>query len=125
MPASYDVVLIRPPVIHDFRRRPIFPGALGPSTAAVQFTKVPIGILIFQSFEFTIDQKEKYGFYSSSEAGFERVRLEMDRAIVKEADAVAKLENPRERTFRIVTMRKNLDKFLATRRLNIPEESNA
>ena len=37
--------MIHPPAIYDFRRKPIFPGALGPSVEIVQFTKVPIGML--------------------------------------------------------------------------------
>ncbi|MCL5736960.1 MAG: cobalamin-dependent protein [Actinobacteria bacterium] len=44
MPA-YDVILIHPPAVYDFRRRPIFPGALGRSVEKVQFNKVPIGML--------------------------------------------------------------------------------
>jgi len=43
--AGHDIVLIHPPAIYDFRSRPIFPGALGRTVAAVQFNKVPIGML--------------------------------------------------------------------------------
>jgi B12-binding domain/radical SAM domain protein len=76
---------------------------------------------IFQSREFTIDQKEIYGFYKESQAGYERVLLEMDRAIVQEIDRLMTLKNPRERDFRIVSIRKNLDNFIATRKLDFPE----
>jgi B12-binding domain/radical SAM domain protein len=44
MPA-YDVVLIHPPAVYDFRQKPIFPGALGRTMASVQFNKVPVGML--------------------------------------------------------------------------------
>ena len=33
------------PAVYDFRKRPLFSGALGSSIEAVQFTKVPIGLL--------------------------------------------------------------------------------
>jgi len=42
---QYDVVLIHPPAIYDFRERVVFPGALGGSVEQVQFDKVPIGML--------------------------------------------------------------------------------
>jgi B12-binding domain/radical SAM domain protein len=42
---SYDVILIHPPAIYDFRKKPLFPGALGSSIESVQFIKVAIGIL--------------------------------------------------------------------------------
>jgi B12-binding domain/radical SAM domain protein len=83
--------------------------------------KAAIVDLIQQSVEFTIDQKEKYGYYSDSEAGFHRVLLEMDRAIVQEMDRIMKLDNPRERHFRIVSIRKNLDDFLRTRQLDVSD----
>lgn len=41
----YDVILIHPPAVYDFRTKPIFPGAMGSSVEQVQFTKVPIGML--------------------------------------------------------------------------------
>lgn len=41
----YDVILIHPPAVYDFREKPIFPGALGRDMATVQFNKVPIGML--------------------------------------------------------------------------------
>lgn len=44
MPA-YDIVLIHPPAVYDFREKPIFPGALGRTMASVQFNKVPVGML--------------------------------------------------------------------------------
>jgi len=42
---GYDVILIHPPAVYDFRRKPIFPGALGRTVEGVQFAKVPIGML--------------------------------------------------------------------------------
>ena len=81
--------------------------------------------MILQSMEFTIDQKEKFGFYTSSQAGFERVRVEMDRAICREIDRLMTIENPKEKQFRIVSIRKNLDTFLLTRKLDIPDEGDA
>ena len=43
--SHYDVILIHPPAIYDFRKKTIFPGALGSSVEQIQFTKVPIGLL--------------------------------------------------------------------------------
>jgi B12-binding domain/radical SAM domain protein len=43
--ATYDLVLIHPPAVYDFREKPVFPGALGRTMASVQFNKVPIGML--------------------------------------------------------------------------------
>jgi len=42
---NYDVVIIHPPAVYDFRKKPLFPGALGASVEQVQFNKVPIGML--------------------------------------------------------------------------------
>jgi B12-binding domain/radical SAM domain protein len=43
--SSYDVILIHPPAIYDFRKKTLFPGAFGSSVEQIQFTKVPIGML--------------------------------------------------------------------------------
>jgi B12-binding domain/radical SAM domain protein len=43
--SSYDVILIHPPAIYDFRTRPIFHGPLGASVEQIQFNKVPIGMI--------------------------------------------------------------------------------
>lgn len=42
---QYDLVLLHPPAVCDFRRKAIFPGAMGTTAEQVQFTKVPIGML--------------------------------------------------------------------------------
>jgi len=42
---GYDVILIHPPAIYDFRKKPLFPGALGASAEHIQFIKVSIGML--------------------------------------------------------------------------------
>lgn len=42
---DYDVILVHPPAIYDFRKITIFPGTLGISIADIQFNKVSIGIL--------------------------------------------------------------------------------
>jgi len=42
---DYDVILIHPPAIYDFRKKPLFSGALGPTVERVQFIKVPLGML--------------------------------------------------------------------------------
>ncbi len=42
---GYDVVLIHPPTIYDFRTKPIFPGVLGHSVEHSQLIKVPLGML--------------------------------------------------------------------------------
>jgi B12-binding domain/radical SAM domain protein len=42
---NYDVIFIHPPAIFDFRKRALFPGAMGSTVEGVQFTKVPIGLL--------------------------------------------------------------------------------
>jgi hypothetical protein len=85
--------------------------------------KAAIVEMIQQSVEFTIDQNEKYGFYNSLEAGFKRILLEMDRVIVAEMDRLKTLENPRERNYRVISMRRNLDNFLLTRQL--PEQDTS
>ncbi|GFE57351.1 B12-binding domain-containing radical SAM protein [Geobacter sp. AOG1] len=43
--SSHDVIIIHPPAVYDFRKKPLFPGALGASVEQVQFNKVPIGML--------------------------------------------------------------------------------
>jgi B12-binding domain/radical SAM domain protein len=43
--SKYDVILIHPPAIYDFRKKTFFTGALGSSVEQIQFTKVPIGML--------------------------------------------------------------------------------
>jgi B12-binding domain/radical SAM domain protein len=78
---------------------------------------------IHRTLDFTINQKEAFGFLDENQAGFERVLLEMDRAIVSEMDNLMKIRNKRERDFRIISIRKNLDSFLATRKLDIPDEA--
>jgi radical SAM superfamily enzyme YgiQ (UPF0313 family) len=42
---DYDVLLIHPPAVYDFRTRTLFPGPMGVTEAQAQFTKVPIGML--------------------------------------------------------------------------------
>lgn len=71
--------------------------------------------LICLSQEFTIDQREQYGFFSAPEAHYERCRVEADRVIVKEIDEILKIENPREKQLRIIAIRKNLDQLEKTR----------
>lgn len=70
---------------------------------------------VLRSIEFTIDQREKYGFYSAYEAHYERCLLEADRVIGQEMDNLEKLENPREKQARIVAMRRNMDQLEKTR----------
>jgi len=47
---NYDVVLIHPPTIYDFRKQPLFPGPLGPSVEKIQFIKVPIGMVCIANY---------------------------------------------------------------------------
>lgn len=42
---NYDVIIIHPPAVYDFRKKTLFPGALGSSVEQVQYNKVPIGML--------------------------------------------------------------------------------
>jgi B12-binding domain/radical SAM domain protein len=42
---DYDVILIHPPAVYDFRKKTIFPSAMGFTVEQIQFTKVPIGLL--------------------------------------------------------------------------------
>jgi B12-binding domain/radical SAM domain protein len=42
---KYDVILLHPPVIYDFRRTPLFTGALGDTGDSIQLVKVPVGML--------------------------------------------------------------------------------
>jgi B12-binding domain/radical SAM domain protein len=41
----YDAVLIHPPAIYDFRKKPLFSGALGSTVERIQLIKVPLGML--------------------------------------------------------------------------------
>lgn len=77
--------------------------------------------MIFQSTEFTIDQREKHGFFGPQEAYYEKCKVEADRVIVKEMDNIMKLKNPKEREFRIVSMRKNLDNLEKQRMVFLDE----
>ncbi|MDD4924200.1 MAG: cobalamin-dependent protein [Dehalococcoidales bacterium] len=47
---NYDVVLIHPPAVYDFRKQPLFPGPLGPSVEKIQFIKVPIGMICIANY---------------------------------------------------------------------------
>jgi B12-binding domain/radical SAM domain protein len=67
--------------------------------------------MIHRSIEFTIDQREKYRFYSSEQAYFERCKIEADRAVVKKVDKIMDIKDPDERLRSIITMRKTLDEM--------------
>lgn len=54
--ASHDVIIIHPPALYDFRKMPIFSGAMGSSVEQVQFNKVPIGSLSIA------DYLDRHGF---------------------------------------------------------------
>lgn len=53
---DYDVILIHPPAIYDFRKQPLFPGALGSTVEKVQFVKIPIGMTCIANY------LDRYGF---------------------------------------------------------------
>ena len=42
---NYDVMLIHPPAVYDFRKKELYPGPLGATASQVQLTKVAIGML--------------------------------------------------------------------------------
>ncbi len=65
--------------------------------------------IIHKSIEFTIDQREKHGFFSPPEAYYERCRVEADRVIIQETKNLMKIKDTREREMRIISMRRNLD----------------
>lgn len=67
--------------------------------------------MILKSTEFTIDQREKHGFFGSQEAYYERCCVEAERVIVKEMDRILQMEDEKERNFRIVAIRRNLDQL--------------
>lgn len=71
--------------------------------------------LINQSIEFTIDQRERHGFYSQAEAHYERCRVEADRVVQKEIDAILEFPDEREKRARIIAIRNNLDQLEKTR----------
>ena len=75
--------------------------------------------VIQDSVGFTIDQNEKYRIFDKPEADFKRILLEMDRLIVDEVNKLENVSSEREKRFRIVSMRKNLDQYLQTRQLPI------
>jgi B12-binding domain/radical SAM domain protein len=43
--SDYDVILLHPPAIFDFRKKALFPGPMGAGVEQVQYNKVPIGLL--------------------------------------------------------------------------------
>jgi len=67
--------------------------------------------MIQRSIEFTIDQREKYGFYSREEAYYERCRIEADRVVISRVDQIMELKDPEERIREIIVTRKNLDEL--------------
>jgi hypothetical protein len=69
--------------------------------------------VIFQSMEFIIDLKARYGFYNSIEAvNYDRNRLEADRLVVQQVDKLMQIADPSERARVLSAMRRNLDAFL-------------
>lgn len=77
--------------------------------------------MIQRSIEFTIDQREKYGFYNREQAYYERCMVEADRAVVDRADQIMGMKDPDERIKKIIIMRKNLDE-LEKHRMVFPEK---
>lgn len=73
--------------------------------------KTAIVDMIQRSIEFTIDQREKYGFYSREEAYYERCRVEADRVVINKVDRIMELEDPDERMKQIIITRRNLDEL--------------
>lgn len=67
--------------------------------------------MIQRSIEFTIDQREKYGFYSREEAYYERCRVEADRVVIKKVDRIMDLKDPDERMKQVIITRRNLDEL--------------
>lgn len=67
--------------------------------------------MIHSSIEFTIDQREKYRFYSSEQAYFERCKIEADRAVIKKVDKIMDIKDPDERMRNIITVRRTLDEM--------------
>jgi hypothetical protein len=67
--------------------------------------------MIRRSVDFTIDQRERFGFYSNPEAYYERCRLEADRVIVEEMKNISLIEDAEERERRAIAMRVNLDEL--------------
>lgn len=67
--------------------------------------------MIHSSIEFTIDQREKYRFYSSEQSYFERCKIEADRAVVKKVDKIMDVKDPDERMRQIITVRRTLDEM--------------
>ena len=77
--------------------------------------------MIHQSVDFTIDQREKYGFYSQPEAYYEKCRVEADRVTIREIDKLKDIESAKERNMRVVMMRKNLDELEKRRMVFLDE----
>ena len=67
--------------------------------------------MIHRSIEFTIDQREKYRFYSGERAYFERCKIEADRAVVKKVDEIMEIKDPDERMRNIIQLRRTLDEM--------------
>lgn len=77
--------------------------------------------MIQRSIEFTIDQREKYGFYSREEAYYERCRVEADRVVINKVDRIMDIKDPDERMRQIITTRINLDE-LEKRKMVFPKD---
>jgi len=68
--------------------------------------------IILQSVAFTIDQREAYGFYDSSQAFTERLKLRADIIAVNEVNRIMKLEDAAEQESSLRSLRNRIDSFL-------------
>ncbi len=67
--------------------------------------------MIYSSVEFTIEQREKYGFFSQPEAHYERCRIEADRVITKEMEKLSQVPESVKKANYIASLRRNLDEL--------------
>jgi radical SAM superfamily enzyme YgiQ (UPF0313 family) len=65
--------------------------------------------MIYQTLEFTIDQREREGLYSGAQAYFERCRLQADRVVLEQMTSIRAIDDSDERTRRLVRMRETVD----------------
>jgi hypothetical protein len=68
--------------------------------------------LIFESIEYSIHQREKYGLYDKFRATVERFQAKADMIAVAEVDRIMNLQDRAERESRLKSLRGALDSFL-------------
>jgi hypothetical protein len=70
--------------------------------------------LIFESIEYSINQREKYGVYSESMASTERLKAKINRIAVGEVDKIVNLQDKVEKESKLKSLKSGLDILLSS-----------